>query len=74
MQALGLAAWGAAAVAIAAALFGVGIARMVWAEDLRNAQSHLESARRIDEIRSQTEQSLRDHIATLERHVQILQH
>jgi hypothetical protein len=45
--------------------FGVGVARVLWAEDLQQA-------RRIDAIRSETEGHLREQIRTLESQISIL--
>ncbi len=53
-------------LAIAGSLFGAGMARLLWADDLRHAQE-------IDAIRSRTENALRSTIASLERQVAILQ-
>jgi hypothetical protein len=50
---------GASLLAMAGTFFGVVTARMVWADDLKHA-------RRIDEIRSRTEASLRSRIETQE--------
>lgn len=61
-----LAIFSAVAIAIASAAFGVGIARVFWADDLSRAK-------RIDEIRSRTETSLRDKIAAKEGIIRILQ-
>ena len=59
-----LAYCGAAAIAMASAVFGVGIARLIWAEDLTHA-------RRIDELRSQTETHLRSQIKSMERIIEM---
>lgn len=53
-------------LALAGAFFGVCIARLVWADDLKQAQ-------RIDAIRSRTEVALRGQIAALEKHLAIYQ-
>lgn len=47
------------------ALFGVGMARMIWADDLV-------AARRIDEIRSREEMALRSIIETQKNVIEIL--
>jgi hypothetical protein len=60
-----LAAFSAAALAMCSAVFGVGIARVFWAEQLRHARS-------IDEIRSRTEGLLRSTIESLNRQVEVL--
>lgn len=59
------AAFAAAGLAMLSATFGVAMARLVWAEDLKHAQ-------RIDEIRSRTEISLKNTIESLERQIAIL--
>lgn len=56
MDAFVLAYLGAAILAVGSATFGVGLARVLWAEDLKWAQQ-------IDAIRSKTEVSLRERIA-----------
>lgn len=73
MQAFGLAVSGAAVVAICSAFFGVTLARLVWAEDLRSAQFKLETAQQIDEVRSRTEGYMRNEISSLKKHIEILQ-
>ena len=55
MQAVHLAIFSAIGIAMFSAAFGVGIARLIWADDLQHAQ-------RIDEIRSRTEAALRSRI------------
>lgn len=55
-----LAAFAAAGIAMVSACFGVGMARLLWADDLKHAQS-------IDEIRSRTESSLRQTIDALQQ-------
>ena len=57
----------AALLAIAGALFGVGMAKLLWSEDLQHAQQ-------IDEIRSETEGHLRGTIDALEGQIRILKH
>ena len=59
-----LAYFGAAGIAMMSALFGVGIARLIWDDDLKHAQ-------RIDEIRSRTEVALRNTITSLERQLEL---
>lgn len=50
-------AWAAAAgIAMCSAMFGAAITRVFWYSD---ASTKLEQAQRLDEIRSRTEQSLR---------------
>ena len=58
------AAFCAAALSMVSAMFGVGMARMLWADDLKHAQS-------IDEIRSRTEASLRRTIDALQKQLEI---
>lgn len=65
MDAAILAYLGAAIIAAGSALFGVGTARVLWADDLKHAQ-------RIDSLRSQTEGHLRETIKHLESQVAIL--
>lgn len=65
MSALVLAYAGAAVIAIASASFGVGIARIIWADDLKHAQH-------IDEIRSRTEAYQKSTIESLQRQIDIL--
>lgn len=55
IDAFRLAAFGAAALAMAGAFFGVAMARWLWADDLKHAQE-------IDQIRSRTEASLQHRI------------
>lgn len=53
-------AWlGAVGIAMCSAIFGVGVARVLWADDLRHSKH-------IDEIRNKTEASLRKTIEHLE--------
>lgn len=59
-----LAYLGAGFIAISSAAFGVGLARILWAEDLQHAQ-------KIDEIRSRTELSLRSQIDSLQRQLDL---
>lgn len=66
MQAVTLAWTGAALIALGSSIFGVGVARVLWAQDLKQAE-------RIDLIRSKTEQSLRNLIEIKDRHIQILE-
>lgn len=54
-------------LAMVGALFGAGMARLLWADDLKQAQ-------RIDEIRSRTEEHLNRTIAALREHIRILEH
>lgn len=51
---------GAVLIAANSALFGVGMARLIWADDLKHAQ-------RIDKIRSKTEDYLRNQIESMQR-------
>lgn len=67
MHAFGMAVSAAAVIAMASAMFGVGMARMLWADDLKRA-------RLIDEIRSRTEVHLRGTITALEKQIEILKH
>lgn len=55
-----MAGTGAIVLATTGAVFGVGVARLIWADDLVQA-------RQIDDIRSKTEFSLRAAIATQEK-------
>jgi hypothetical protein len=64
MNSVVLAASAAAVIAFASAIFGVGMARILWAEDLQHA-------RHIDEIRSRTEAALHERIASQERIIEI---
>lgn len=64
MDYLTLPALAAAAIAIASAMFGAGMARVIWADDLRHAME-------IDEIRSQTEGYLQSQIKSLEETVEV---
>lgn len=57
-----LAVFGAIGIALLSACFGVGVARLLWAEDLAQAQ-------RIDAIRSRTEVHLRNLIALHEKQI-----
>lgn len=59
-----LAYLGAGLIAVSSATFGVGLARVLWADDLKRAQ-------RIDEIRSRTELSLRSQIDSLKRQLDL---
>jgi hypothetical protein len=61
-----LAVSAAVVLCIASTVFGVAMARLMWAEDLQHAT-------RIDEIRSQTEQHLMNQIKSLESHIRILE-
>lgn len=54
-----------ALMAISGAIFGVILARVLWADDLKHAQ-------RIDAIRSKVEVHLRDTIDSLERQITTL--
>ena len=65
MSAIYTAGFAAAAIAMAGAVFGATIARVFWAEDLKHAQ-------RIDAIRSQTEEHLRDQIKAMEKTISVL--
>lgn len=60
MSAAILAILSAALLACSGAIFGVIMARVIWADDLKHAQ-------RIDEVRSRTENSLRGLISSQER-------
>ncbi len=51
---------------MASAFFGVVLARMVWADDLKHAL-------RIDALRKQTEEHLRNTIESLERQLKLTQ-
>jgi hypothetical protein len=53
-------------LAMVGALFGAGMARLLWADDLKQAK-------RIDEIRSRTEASLQRTIAAHEATIKALQ-
>lgn len=59
MSAILFAQLSAALLAMVAAIFGASIARVLWAEDLAQAQ-------RIDAIRSETEGHLREQIKSLQ--------
>ena len=65
MSVLPFAAFGAAGLAMIGAIFGVGMARLIWADDLKHAQ-------KIDEIRSRTETALKGTIESLEQQIVIL--
>lgn len=65
MSAVPFAGFAAAALAMVGAMFGVAMARLIWADDLKHAQ-------RIDEIRSRTEVHLKDHIKALENQIKLL--
>lgn len=60
MQAATLAMFAAAGIAMCSAGLGVGMARLLWAQDLRQAQE-------IDAIRSRTEVALRGRIKIMEK-------
>lgn len=64
-HALPLVFWSAILLVMAGSLFGVSMARVLWADDLHQARS-------IDEIRSRTEKSLREQVAILQEHIRIL--
>jgi len=59
--------FGAAFLAMVGAFFGLVMARLIWAEDLKQAQS-------IDVIRSKTEIALRSQIDSLERQLAVYRH
>ena len=59
MTAATLAYLGAIGIAMMSSLFGVGIARLLWANDLKFAQQIETRRKEIDVIRDQTESSLR---------------
>lgn len=61
------AALAAAVLAMAGAMFGVAMARLLWADDLKHAQ-------RIDEIRRRTEVALKNTIESLERQIATQKH
>lgn len=67
ISALHMAMWSAIVLAMCGAVFGVCVARLLWADDLKQAQT-------IDAIRSDTEASLRKSIAAMDRTIRILQH
>lgn len=62
-----LACFGAAALAMISAVFGVFMARLLWAGDLQQAREMLQNAREIGEIRDRTEAHLREQITILHR-------
>lgn len=55
---------GAATIALGSAILGVGMARLIWADDLKQAIY-------IDEIRSKTENNLRELIAIQETQLKL---
>lgn len=59
------AAFGAALLAMAGAVFGVSMARIMWADDLKNAQQ-------IDEIRSRTQSHMEGQIKAQQKTIDIL--
>ncbi len=72
MSALFLAYFGAGAIALGSAIFGVGIARMFWADDLAHVQAIEAKRKDTDLIKDQIEHSLRETIKALDGTIRIL--
>jgi hypothetical protein len=72
MHAIPLSIIAAAILAMAGAFFGAAVARVIWAEDLRQAQARLNHAQELRKIWDETEASYKEHISILQRHVEEL--